>query len=141
MRKSSTFGCGTVARPPRTETPKLQLERLSLSRRRCRPLEVRFFRPWSGEELVIEPFQRLIREQQLAAYEYDGFFSAMDTFKDKQRLDDLCEGGQPPWEIWRTNGGSPKTMTSGVHSLAGDSRLSKPRRKSGRADRILHATE
>ena len=60
-----------------------------------------------GEELVIEPFQRLIEDQQLSAYEYDGFFAAMDTFKDKQRLDDLYEGGQPPWQVWaETNGGS-----------------------------------
>jgi len=54
-----------------------------------------------GDELVVEPFQRLIRERQLAAYEYDGFFAAMDTFKDKQQLDDLYECGQPPWEVWR----------------------------------------
>lgn len=54
-----------------------------------------------GEELVIEPFQRLIQERQLAAYEYDGFFTAMDTFKDKQRLDELYESGHPPWELWR----------------------------------------
>jgi glucose-1-phosphate cytidylyltransferase len=61
----------------------------------------------AGEELVVEPFQRLIGDQQLAAYEYDGFFAAMDTFKDKQQLDDLYEGGRPPWEVWRrTNGGS-----------------------------------
>jgi len=25
----------------------------------------------------------------------------MDTFKDKQQLDDLYESGQPPWEVWR----------------------------------------
>jgi glucose-1-phosphate cytidylyltransferase len=56
-----------------------------------------------GDELVIEPFQRLIQERQLAAYEYDGFFAAMDTFKDKQRLDDLYESGHPPWEVWREN--------------------------------------
>jgi len=59
-----------------------------------------------GEELVIEPFQRLIRHQQLAAYEYDGFFAAMDTFKDKQQLDDLYEGGEPPWEVWRKKNSS-----------------------------------
>jgi glucose-1-phosphate cytidylyltransferase len=59
----------------------------------------RYMQP--GDELVVEPFQRLIRERQLAAYEYDGFFAAMDTFKDKQQLDDLYEGGQPPWEVWR----------------------------------------
>jgi glucose-1-phosphate cytidylyltransferase len=63
----------------------------------------------AGEELVVEPFQRLIGDQQLAAYEYDGFFAAMDTFKDKQQLDDLYEGGRPPWEVWRrTNGGVPE---------------------------------
>ncbi len=57
-----------------------------------------------GEELVVEPFQRLIRERQLAAYEYDGFFGPMDTFKDKQVLDNLYEGGNPPWEVWRKSG-------------------------------------
>jgi len=81
----------------------------------------RYVRP--GEELVIEPFQRLIRDQQLAAYEYDGFFAAMDTFKDKQRLDELYEGGRPPWEIWRkTNGESQKATTTGVDSLSDKSR-------------------
>jgi glucose-1-phosphate cytidylyltransferase len=57
-----------------------------------------------GEELVIQPFQRLTRERQLAAYEHNGFFAAMDTFKDKQQLDDLYEGGQPPWQVWGTTG-------------------------------------
>ena len=59
----------------------------------------RYMRP--GEELVIEPFRRLIKKRQLAAFEYNGFFAAMDTFKDKQQLDDLYESGQPPWEVWR----------------------------------------
>jgi glucose-1-phosphate cytidylyltransferase len=78
-----------------------------------------------GEELVIEPFQRLIRDEQLAAYEYDGFFAAMDTFKDKQRLDDLHEGGRPPWEIWRkTNGELPKAATTEVGSFAKKPRVS-----------------
>jgi glucose-1-phosphate cytidylyltransferase len=76
----------------------------------------RYVRP--GEELVIEPFQRLIRDRQLAAYEYDGFFSAMDTFKDKQRLDELYECGLPPWEIWKS--APPKRTTTGA--LAHDQR-------------------
>jgi glucose-1-phosphate cytidylyltransferase len=53
------------------------------------------------DELVVEPFQRLIHEKELAAYEYDGFFAAMDTFKDKQKLDGLYETGNAPWEAWR----------------------------------------
>ncbi len=65
-----------------------------------------------GEELVIEPFQRLTQEKQLAAFEYDGFFAAMDTFKDKQRLDDLFEGGDPPWVVWSdTNGGEGRLLS------------------------------
>jgi glucose-1-phosphate cytidylyltransferase len=60
-----------------------------------------------GEELVAQPFQRLIQKGQLAAYEYDGYFGAMDTFKDKQQLDDLYERGDAPWEVWKKkNGGS-----------------------------------
>jgi glucose-1-phosphate cytidylyltransferase len=73
----------------------------------------------SGEELVIEPFQRLIHEQQLAAYEYDGFFAAMDTFKDKQQLDDLHASGRPPWEVWRkTNGEVKKAAPASIDTLA-----------------------
>jgi glucose-1-phosphate cytidylyltransferase len=60
-----------------------------------------------GEELVIEPFGRLIQQKQLAAYEYDGFFAAMDTFKDKQQLDDLYEGAAPPWMVWSNRNDGP----------------------------------
>lgn len=57
-----------------------------------------------GEELVLEPFQRLIAAKQLMAYAHDGFFAAMDTFKDRQHLEDLFARGKAPWEVWRTNG-------------------------------------
>jgi len=56
----------------------------------------------NGEELVLEPFQRLIREKQLMAYEHDGFYASMDTFKDKQQLDDLYARGDAPWRFGRT---------------------------------------
>jgi len=75
----------------------------------------RYMKP--GEELVIEPFHRLIREKQLAAYEYDGFFAAMDTFKDKQQLDDLYETGQPPWEVWRDATGHSEPETQNLREL------------------------
>ena len=42
-----------------------------------------------GEELLFEPFQRLLEQQKLLAYKYDGFWAAMDTFKDKQTLEDI----------------------------------------------------
>ena len=53
-----------------------------------------------GEELVEEPFQRLIAKGQLSTYTYDGFWSCMDTFKEKQVLDDLYAAGTPPWAVW-----------------------------------------
>jgi glucose-1-phosphate cytidylyltransferase len=50
-----------------------------------------------GEDLVEEPFHRLIAGQQLLAYPYDGFWAPMDTLKDKQRLEVLHESGAAPW--------------------------------------------
>jgi glucose-1-phosphate cytidylyltransferase len=57
----------------------------------------------NGEELVYEPFRRLIKEEQLVTYKYDGFFLAMDTFKEKMTLDDMCSRGETPWEVWKNN--------------------------------------
>jgi glucose-1-phosphate cytidylyltransferase len=54
-----------------------------------------------GEELVEEPFQRLLAEGRLMAFRYDGFWAPMDTLKDKQELDQLYEGGSPPWAVWQ----------------------------------------
>jgi glucose-1-phosphate cytidylyltransferase len=56
-----------------------------------------------GEELVAEPFQRLVDEKQLIGHVYDGFWASMDTFKDKQQLDSLWASGHAPWEVWKTN--------------------------------------
>jgi glucose-1-phosphate cytidylyltransferase len=53
-----------------------------------------------GEELVLEPFQRLVADRQLVAYPYDGFWMAMDTAKDKRRIEDLYESGAAPWMVW-----------------------------------------
>ncbi|MCS7006657.1 MAG: sugar phosphate nucleotidyltransferase [Thermoleophilia bacterium] len=50
-----------------------------------------------GEDLVEEPFARLIERGELLAYRYDGFWEPMDTIKDKQKLDALFEGGSAPW--------------------------------------------
>jgi len=54
----------------------------------------------AGEELVVEPFRRLVEQKQLTAYQHDGFFMAMDTFKDRQVLEDILAKGHAPWEVW-----------------------------------------
>jgi glucose-1-phosphate cytidylyltransferase len=53
-----------------------------------------------GEELVVEPFERLIAERQLLAFPYDGFWRNMDTFRDKMELDDIYNRGRAPWQVW-----------------------------------------
>jgi glucose-1-phosphate cytidylyltransferase len=58
-----------------------------------------------GEELVEEPFHRLIKERQLIAYRHDGFWAAMDTFKEKQQLEELYTRGHAPWEVWKAPAG------------------------------------
>jgi glucose-1-phosphate cytidylyltransferase len=56
------------------------------------------------EELISEPFHRLVDQKQLIGYPYDGFWASMDTFKDKQHLESLYAGGVAPWEVWKVNG-------------------------------------
>jgi len=60
---------------------------------------------YEKEELVNEPFQRLIAEKQLIGFPYDGFWASMDTFKDKQQLENLWASGVAPWEVWKDNKG------------------------------------
>ncbi len=62
-----------------------------------------------GEELVVEPFQRLIDERRLAAFKYEGFWSCMDTFKEKQHLDDMYARGDAHWEVWKQPGAAAST--------------------------------
>jgi glucose-1-phosphate cytidylyltransferase len=57
-----------------------------------------------GEELVVEPFQRLIEKEELLAYKYDGFWACMDTFRDKQMFDDMYSQGKTAWEVWKSPG-------------------------------------
>jgi glucose-1-phosphate cytidylyltransferase len=59
-----------------------------------------YLRP--GEELVEQPFQRLAERGKLVAYPHDGFWGCMDTFKDKQLLEDLYSRGHVPWEVWKS---------------------------------------
>jgi glucose-1-phosphate cytidylyltransferase len=53
-----------------------------------------------GEELVAEPFARLIAQEQLITYRNPGFWACMDTFKEKRQFDDMYARGDMPWAVW-----------------------------------------
>jgi len=52
-----------------------------------------------GDELVNQPFTRLIERGELMAYRYEGFWEPMDTIKDKQKLDELVDTRRAPWLV------------------------------------------
>ena len=52
-----------------------------------------------GDELVLEPFNRLIAERKLIAFKHEGFWRAMDTLQDKRVLEEMVEKGSMPWRI------------------------------------------
>lgn len=54
-----------------------------------------------GEELVVEPFHRLIANDALVTYAYDGFWKCMDTFKDKREFEEMHVRGERPWVAWK----------------------------------------
>jgi glucose-1-phosphate cytidylyltransferase len=56
----------------------------------------------SGDQTVLEagPLERLASDKQLMAYKHDDFWQCMDTVRDKTRLEELWQGGNPPWKTW-----------------------------------------
>lgn len=54
-----------------------------------------------GEELVNEPFERLIAAKKLMAHRFTGFWGSMDTFKDRQMFETMYAEGRAAWQVWR----------------------------------------
>jgi len=63
-----------------------------------RPAIFNYMHP--GDELVEAPFRRLIAEGKLMTHPHDGYWACMDTFKEKQDLDDMYCRGNAPWTVW-----------------------------------------
>jgi glucose-1-phosphate cytidylyltransferase len=57
----------------------------------------------SGDDCVLErePLEKLAKDGQLMAYRHDGFFFAMDTYRDYQILNELWTTGKAPWKTWK----------------------------------------
>jgi len=55
----------------------------------------------AGEELIEEPFHRLMSAGQLCSLRFSGYFGCMDTYKERQELEDMYAQGVAPWEVWK----------------------------------------
>ena len=55
-----------------------------------------------GDDCIFErqPLERLAADGELMAYRHDGFFFAMDTFREYQHLNELWNRGAAPWRVW-----------------------------------------
>lgn len=53
------------------------------------------------QPLEREPFERLAADGQMMGYIHEGFWSCMDTLRDKNRLEALWESGKAPWKTWK----------------------------------------
>jgi glucose-1-phosphate cytidylyltransferase len=55
-----------------------------------------------GDETVWErePVERLARDGQLMGYRHQGFWSCMDTLKERDALEALWSSDNAPWKIW-----------------------------------------
>jgi glucose-1-phosphate cytidylyltransferase len=47
-----------------------------------------------------EPVERLAHEGQLVGYPHTGFWSCMDTLKEKNMLEEMWNSGRVPWKVW-----------------------------------------
>ena len=66
-----------------------------------------------GEDMVEKPFHRLCKAGRLHALQYEGYWGCMDTFKEKQDLDELCQRGKAPWEVWKASRGAIGPIITG----------------------------
>ena len=56
-----------------------------------------------GDDEILErkPLENLAKDGKLGAYRHEGFWQGLDTLRDKNQLDSLWNGGNPPWKIWK----------------------------------------
>ncbi len=55
-----------------------------------------------GDDCILErePLERLARDEQLMAYRHEGFFHAMDTYREYEYLNELWATSRAPWKAW-----------------------------------------
>lgn len=64
-----------------------------------------------GDETIWErePVEQLAADGELMGYRHSGFWSCMDTLKEKRMLEAMWEKGEAPWRIWDREVEKPTT--------------------------------
>lgn len=57
-----------------------------------------YFKPGEMEHPAL---QRLAKKKQLSLYQYNGFWYALDTYKELEKLNKLWSLSNPPWKVWK----------------------------------------
>ena len=47
-----------------------------------------------------EPLNKLIKENQVSAFKYNGIYQPLDTLNDKRNLEKMWNDGKPYWKVW-----------------------------------------
>ena len=65
-------------------------------------LQPEIFDYLDGDSCVFEkgPLQKLVAENELAAYKHNGFWQCMDTKREKDQLEEMIAYGNAPWMSW-----------------------------------------
>ncbi len=65
----------------------------------CQPEFINYI---DGDDTVLEkaPLERAAKEHQLIAYKHEGFWQCMDTAREKEKLEEMWNGGRAPWKVW-----------------------------------------
>ena len=65
-------------------------------------LEPEIFKYLNNDQTIFErePLETLAKEKKLTAFKHDGFWSPMDTLRDKNFLENLWNSGKAPWKVW-----------------------------------------
>ena len=48
----------------------------------------------------IDPLNKLVKLNKLAAYKHKGFWKSVETYKDKLYMNELWESNNSEWNIW-----------------------------------------
>ena len=57
----------------------------------------------SGDDTIWErdPLENIADQNNLVAFQHEGFWKPMDTLKDKNELNDLWNSGKSEWKVWK----------------------------------------